>query len=859
MSDSGVPIAHATVTLEEQQTGKLLSFAFSDDGGKFQITLTARPRYPLLIRAEHMGHAPDSLIIRVDPPKVPIIFRLRIAPTVLPVVTVSSTDRGLRVRGDTLEFTAARYMGPETRKVGDLISNMEGFTVAPDGRISFNGQELERIMVNGEDMTGRNYRVLSQSLRAGLVEKVQLIRNDNEDRLMRAVIHSGKVGINLTIPDSLVKKLSGGFEAGATAAGRKDMEGHAIRLSGPTRWMALFHENETGKPASGNRDFYAGGDMGLPAETGSGPYPVHTGTISPPPLPDAYVRDGRDASGTIMLGGHARGGTQWKWISGLDHQAYQRNMDARSSYLVPGAAGWELSTREQEESMGWALFSMLTFSHDGGRNNRGSGSLLCSTNGTSAQFSGRTDGAVRDMLFERMKEGSGRCRINVTESIKLGKGVIRCSMAAEVREGRQQFEVETSRLHVLTGTDTGSDRILEELPMRSREHVVDMGYARPIAGRSLMAGLRWKGGISQRSAVSYALTPADAARIILPYTSASFGQGMLSAYGNMIFASGRNASFSVMGEAGPGAWRASTAHEQRLAAFFYDVRAGYERRLSPFRTISAVYKASRYLPDGRYVHPDVLLGGNATIFQPALDISPASQRSVMVSAVSRSLSSGSGMMLLVNYSVTRNDIILAPFLQPGVTLLTPVSSPRSEIFHLNVSGDRYLSGLRMKLSGSMGMTMQWGRVPVNSAWNARRMSNTAWELRSASGWKGKLNMEASWRWEHTRISTLFEDGTSRQYTSDLFRSQVKWKFRMNERLYAATALQYLHMDGLSGFPAWDAFFSWNIGGGLQCSVEAHDILGMKSISLRNISPESYSTNRYQLVPRYVMAKVDWSF
>ncbi len=57
---------------------------------------------------------------------------------------------------------------------------------------TFNGKEVDRILIEGEDLTEKNYQLLSRNLNANLVDKVQVINNFSTDRLLKEVDNSGK-------------------------------------------------------------------------------------------------------------------------------------------------------------------------------------------------------------------------------------------------------------------------------------------------------------------------------------------------------------------------------------------------------------------------------------------------------------------------------------------------------------------------------------------------------------------------------------------------------------------------------------------------------------------------------------------
>ena len=90
------------------------------------------------------------------------------------------------IKSDTVQFNAGSFRNAETRKLEDLLKNISGFTVDANGRISFNRKPVEKVLVEGDDIADQGYRLITKNLSAGLVDKVQVIDNYNDNRLLRS-------------------------------------------------------------------------------------------------------------------------------------------------------------------------------------------------------------------------------------------------------------------------------------------------------------------------------------------------------------------------------------------------------------------------------------------------------------------------------------------------------------------------------------------------------------------------------------------------------------------------------------------------------------------------------------------------
>jgi phage baseplate assembly protein gpV len=64
------------------------------------------------------------------------------------VITAKAPE--ISVKGDTLEFSADSYKITESAVVEDLLKKMPGVEISSDGKITVNGREIKKILVEGE-------------------------------------------------------------------------------------------------------------------------------------------------------------------------------------------------------------------------------------------------------------------------------------------------------------------------------------------------------------------------------------------------------------------------------------------------------------------------------------------------------------------------------------------------------------------------------------------------------------------------------------------------------------------------------------------------------------------------------------
>ncbi|MFA5650059.1 MAG: outer membrane beta-barrel protein [Proteiniphilum sp.] len=141
------------------------------------------------------------------------------------VVTAKAPE--IAVRGDTLEYNADSYNVTESAVVEDLLKKMPGVEVDSEGRITVNGKQITKILVDGEEFFSDDPKVASKNLPAKMVDKLQVLERRTEMAQMTGFDDGEEENvINLTVRPGMKEGFFGNAFAGY---GSKDRyEGNAM-------------------------------------------------------------------------------------------------------------------------------------------------------------------------------------------------------------------------------------------------------------------------------------------------------------------------------------------------------------------------------------------------------------------------------------------------------------------------------------------------------------------------------------------------------------------------------------------------------------------------------------------------------
>ena len=221
------PVALANVKVLQPKDSSFVTGQTSKNDGSFSLPV----KYgTYIVNISFLGYTDIFRNVQVTPTRP--IARLDTLyfeqkELVLSEVVVTEKAPEVRVKGDTLEFNAGSFKVMESAVVEDLLKKMPGVEIDKEGKITVNGREIKKIMVDGEEFFSNDPKVASKNLPAKMVEKVQVLDKKSEIAEMTGFDDSDEeTVINLVIKQGMKEGLMGNAFAGY---GSKDRyEGNAM-------------------------------------------------------------------------------------------------------------------------------------------------------------------------------------------------------------------------------------------------------------------------------------------------------------------------------------------------------------------------------------------------------------------------------------------------------------------------------------------------------------------------------------------------------------------------------------------------------------------------------------------------------
>src|SRR5665213_2681095 len=171
-SSSNFIPANAVISILRQQDSVLVKFSRSDKNGNFQINQLDFGKYIVMISYPKYGDYVDRFDLK--PYEIFDFKTIYITQKAKLLAAIIIRQSAVRIKGDTTEFTADSFQVKPNATVEDLLKELPGIQVDKDGKITAQGQQVQKILVDGEEFFSDDPTVATRNLRADAVSKVQV-------------------------------------------------------------------------------------------------------------------------------------------------------------------------------------------------------------------------------------------------------------------------------------------------------------------------------------------------------------------------------------------------------------------------------------------------------------------------------------------------------------------------------------------------------------------------------------------------------------------------------------------------------------------------------------------------------------
>lgn len=193
---------------------RILTFCFSKKDGRFSIDLPDSVREKAIVEFSARGYTSKTLMASEITESQTVCLQ----PQSSELEEVIVRPVTVREKGDTLIYNVDAIRNISDRTIEDVIARLPGVSVN-NGRISYNGEPINRFYIEGLDGLGGNYSVASQNIRAEDVSTIDLYENHEPKQVIRDRSLSKNAALNIRLKKRSLLKPTGHIAGGSGKKG----------------------------------------------------------------------------------------------------------------------------------------------------------------------------------------------------------------------------------------------------------------------------------------------------------------------------------------------------------------------------------------------------------------------------------------------------------------------------------------------------------------------------------------------------------------------------------------------------------------------------------------------------------------
>lgn len=260
------PMPQASVSLLAVRDSSMVTGIATDNDGKFRITDVRAGKY--ILQASYVGYANTYKNITVGNSTLNVgDVVLEESAEMLGEVSVVGVKTPIKVMEDTVEYNTDTYKTQPNAVVEDVLKRLPGVEVDSEGKITANGKEVTKILVDGKEFFSDDPKVASKNLPVNMVDKIQVVdRKSDLARLTGVDDGEDETVINLTVKKGMKNGWFGAVDAGYGTDDRYKLTFNVNRFWNDNQitFLGNFNNiNELGFADGGNRFRRFGGSNGI--------------------------------------------------------------------------------------------------------------------------------------------------------------------------------------------------------------------------------------------------------------------------------------------------------------------------------------------------------------------------------------------------------------------------------------------------------------------------------------------------------------------------------------------------------------------------------------------------------------------
>jgi len=185
-----------------------IKFTMSDAEGKYKLGLINSETYSISV--SHLGYKSRKFRVKANKNSLKNILLYENLNQLEEVVI----ELPIIVKKDTLIFNISKFVNGSERKLKDVLKKLPGINVNKNGEVTSNGKLVTHMLVEGKNFFGGNSKLAVENIPANAIKKIEVLNDYNEVALLKGLVDSDNLAMNIKLKEGKKKFLFGDIELG---------------------------------------------------------------------------------------------------------------------------------------------------------------------------------------------------------------------------------------------------------------------------------------------------------------------------------------------------------------------------------------------------------------------------------------------------------------------------------------------------------------------------------------------------------------------------------------------------------------------------------------------------------------------
>jgi hypothetical protein len=250
ISNTSEKLSSVSVVLKDSISDTILDYTYSLDNGTYQLSTSKKGKFALTFSS--LGYKSKTVFLEINnQPKITVNAVLEDHPFEINEIIIQS-EKDIKVKKDTITFKTKFFVNGTEQTVEDLLKKIPGLNIDANGTIKVGNQEIEKLMVDGDDLFEKGYKILSKNMPAYPIEEVEVLKRYSNNRLLKDIEESNKVALNLKLKDDAKRIWFGNTTIGLGNNNFYEIKGNLMNFGKKNKYYFLTNLNSIGYDSTGD-------------------------------------------------------------------------------------------------------------------------------------------------------------------------------------------------------------------------------------------------------------------------------------------------------------------------------------------------------------------------------------------------------------------------------------------------------------------------------------------------------------------------------------------------------------------------------------------------------------------------------